>query len=170
MARHLSRGILKGSVVLVGYVIFEVRSAIQLRMERQNVSSKRSSRIRKADSAPSKLYSTVMQFLQRNRATPHTATGRTPSELIFGRTIRTSLNLLHPSVEGQVGKAQLRQLAEHSEHHEEFVVGQPVFARQYGGAKKWSPGKIARRTGPGSYDVLAGSEILHRHIISCFRT
>ena len=38
--------------------------------------------------------SEVHRFLLRYRTVPHSTTGRTPSELLFGRTIRTTLDLI----------------------------------------------------------------------------
>lgn len=113
--------------------------------------------VRKADTTPSKLSATINRFLQVYRATPHSTTGRSPSELLFGRTFRTTIDLLHPSLERTVAQHQQRQLAEHGHRSQDFLVGQRVFARQYRGPNKWSEGLIARQTGPVSYDVQVGS-------------
>ena len=47
----------------------------------------------------------LINFLARYRATPHTVTGQTPSELLNSRRIRTRLDLLHPNQE-QVQRAR----------------------------------------------------------------
>ena len=48
----------------------------------------------------------IFKFLQLYRTIPHSTTGRSPSKLLFGRTIRTTLDLLIPQVETQVLKQQ----------------------------------------------------------------
>ena len=44
----------------------------------------------------SELEKTLNQFLLRYRTTPHPKTGKSPSEIMFGRNIKTRLDLLHP--------------------------------------------------------------------------
>ena len=46
----------------------------------------------------------TFKFLQRYRTSPHSTTKRSPSKLIFIRTIRTTLDLLKPQVESPVLK------------------------------------------------------------------
>ena len=48
----------------------------------------------------------LTQFLLRYRTTPHPVTGKAPAELIFGRQIRTRLDLLHPSQKEETRKTQ----------------------------------------------------------------
>ena len=55
----------------------------------------------------------VNRFLQRYRTVPHSTTGRTPSELLFGRTIRTTLDLILPQLQRQVSGSQLRSVRNH---------------------------------------------------------
>ena len=40
----------------------------------------------------------VMQFLFKYRITPQSTTGQSPSDLLFGRRLRSHLNLLHPDL------------------------------------------------------------------------
>ena len=106
----------------------------------------------------------TFMFLKRYRTIPHSTTGRSPSELLFGRTIRTNLDLLKPQVETQVLMQQTRSIQHHdpTARNREFAVGQPVFARQYLGPRKWVGGVISRRTGPLSYDVQVRDQISSR--------
>ena len=48
-------------------------------------------------SSNEQLQNSLINFLARYRATPHTVTGQTPSEMFNYRGIRTLLDLLHPS-------------------------------------------------------------------------
>lgn len=48
-------------------------------------------------STAEQLQESLTNFLARYRATPHTVTGQTPSEMLNSRQIRTLLDLLHPS-------------------------------------------------------------------------
>ena len=107
----------------------------------------------------------IIKFLQRYRTTPHSTRGRSPSELIFGCTIRTTLNLLKPQVETQVLKQQSRSIQNHDRtaRDREFAVGQPVFTRQYLGPRKWVGSVISRRIGPLLYDVQIRDQIISKH-------
>ena len=83
--------------------------------------------------------------------------------MIFGRTIRTTLDLLKPQVETQILKQQSRSIHNHDKtaREREFAVGQPVFALQYLGPRKLVGDVISRRTGPLSYDVQVGDQSTH---------
>ena len=107
----------------------------------------------------------IFKFLQRYRTIPHSTTKRSPSELLFGRKIRTTLEILKPQVETQVLKQQTRAIQNHDRtaRDRQLSVGQTVFARQYLGPSKWVGGVITRRTGPLSYDVQVGDQISSKH-------
>lgn len=107
----------------------------------------------------------VTRFLQRYRTIPHSTTGRTPSELLLGRTLRTTLDLMRPHVEQQVQSQQTRTINNYNRtvRNRDFCEGQPVFARHYIGPRKWVGGVIARRSGPLSYDVQVGDQLIARH-------
>ena len=51
----------------------------------------------------------LAQFLFPYRITPHSTTGRSPAELMFGRQLRTRFDLLHPNVQEKVVKKQDKQ-------------------------------------------------------------
>ena len=69
-------------------------------------------------------------------------------------------------MESQVLKQQSRSIKNHDRaaRDREFTVGQPVFARQYLGPRKWVGGVISRQTGPLSYDVQVGDQISSTHL------
>ena len=48
----------------------------------------------------------IQNFLLANRITEHSTTGRSPAELMFGRKIRTRLDLLKPNLEEEVLEKQ----------------------------------------------------------------
>ena len=107
------------------------------------------------------------RFLFQYRITPHTTTGVAPAQLLMGRTLRSRLDLLLPSMQTRVITKQLQQKANHDQHAESrsFNPGDAVYARNYSGAKKWIPGIITKITGPVSYQVtLADGKILKRHL------
>ena len=49
---------------------------------------------------------TLPAFLLRYRITPHTTTGQSPSMLLYGRQLRTRLDLIRPSVSDNVTQKQ----------------------------------------------------------------
>ncbi|UYV82733.1 hypothetical protein LAZ67_22000691 [Cordylochernes scorpioides] len=50
----------------------------------------------------------IIKFLDVYRCTLHTTTGRAPCELMYGRMLRSRLNILKPQVESKIRKAQQR--------------------------------------------------------------
>lgn len=90
----------------------------------------------------------VHRFLQRYRTIPHSTIGRTPSELLFGQTIRTTLDLIRPEVHRQVQGSQLRSIRDHDRTVRErfFNEIQEVLVRQYLGPRKWGGGQVLRQS------------------------
>ena len=103
----------------------------------------------------------TFRFLQQYQTIPHLTTERSPSEQQFGRTIRTTLNLLKPQVKTQVLKQHTRAIQNHDRtaRERQIAVGQPVFARQYLKPRKWVGGVTSTRTKPLSYVVQVGDQI-----------
>ena len=65
---------------------------------------------------PVNTVSRVARFLSRYRTTPQSTTGTTPAELMFGRKLRTRLDLLKPDLEVAVHRKQTKQKAAHDYH------------------------------------------------------
>ena len=105
----------------------------------------------------------IAAFLLMYRTTPHATTGRTPSELLMGRTLRTRLDFVHPQLERDVVHRQQQQKSQHDQHAKArlpFHDGQPVLARDYRAhaTAKWQPGIITEVKGPLTYDVRLPTE------------
>ena len=109
----------------------------------------------------------VCKFLTRYRCTPHSTTGLSPAELMFGRNIRTHIDLLHPYLHEHVTRKQTAQKIQHDKHavDRDISVGDDVFVRNFslhGG--KWLPGLVVECTGPLSYKVKTAKHgIVRRH-------
>jgi hypothetical protein len=109
----------------------------------------------------------LLKFLFRYRSTPHTTTGRTPAELLYGRPLRTLFDVLKPSPRTTVENSLARQQLAHNRSARErsFQVGDTVFVRSHGhGAKKWRAGTIVAIAGPLTYDIRIGNEVVRDHI------
>ena len=98
----------------------------------------------------------LARVLMAYRATPHASTGRTPAEMLFGRSIRTRLNLLVPTAEDALRDSAERQRTAAGGRARAFGVGAEVWARCYGGPHKWIRGRVVTQTGPVSYEVDVG--------------
>ena len=105
------------------------------------------------------------QFLSKYRISPQATTGESLAKLMFGRNVRTRLDLLRPELQQKVAQKQQVQ-TQRGGKMREFVQGQTVQCRDYrSGQAKWMPGMIVSRTGPVSYVVKTEiGESWRRHI------
>ena len=102
------------------------------------------------------LKSKINKFLLHYRTTPHTTTGISPANGMFGRQLRGRMQLLRP-VEKQT-QPETEGL------FREFRPGQAVLARDYRkGAPKWHKATIDKRLGTLLYSVKAGDVTAKRH-------
>ena len=101
-------------------------------------------------------------FLLTYRSTPNRSVpeGKSPSEILFGRRIRTCLELLRPS---PAPSPMSPPVAE--EQRRSFSPNELVFAKQYSrNTWKWAPGVILEKIGGVMYNVLVDDRILRSHI------
>lgn len=108
----------------------------------------------------------LAQFLFEYRASPHATTSSSPSQLFFGRQIRTRFDLLRPSVNSQVLAKQASQKLHHDlrSKSRDFAPGQQVMVRDYHlNTNKWTRGKIINQLGPVTYEVETEGKIVKRH-------
>ena len=102
---------------------------------------------------------TLNQFLLHYRTTPHPKTGKTPSEVMFGRNIKTRLDFLHPK------EAVRRQATQTTKaRNRSLMVEDSVWVRNYQGSPRWLPGEVVTKLGPRNYKVKVRDQIWKRHL------
>jgi len=113
------------------------------------------------------LNSRLSRFLLRYRITPHSSTGVSPAQLMWGRTLRSQLDLLLPDTNRKAQQALDRQKRSHDAHATErhFNVNDAVYARNYSSGPRWLPGVVVGLRGSAMYDVqLSGNQVVRRHV------
>ena len=98
----------------------------------------------------------LSRVLFQYRITPHSTTGVSPSELLYGRRIRSHLDLIQPDLARHVEAKQMAQKKNHDCHSRDrvFQIGDLVFIKNFGNRLPWLPGEIKEIQGPVSYSVL----------------
>ena len=111
--------------------------------------------------------SRVARLFSRYRVTPQSTTGRSPAELMFGRKLRTRLDLLRPDLSSRVRQQQTIQKQNHDTHakQRDINTGMEVYVFNNQGTPKWLPGTIEKISGPVSVVVkLSDGRTLRKHI------
>ena len=109
----------------------------------------------------------VSRFLFKYRLTPHSSTGVSPAELMFGRKLKSQLDLIKPDAGKEPRKAQDHQRKGHDAHAKprSFVVGEAVCTRNYAHGSRWLAGTVVEIEGPVLVHVkLTDGRILRRHV------
>ena len=109
----------------------------------------------------------LARFLFKYRITPQSSTGVSPAELLYGRRLRSQLDLLHPDLGRRVRQEQDRQKQGHDVRSKsrEFGVADKVYARNYGSGPLWLSGTVLELCGAVSYSVqLEDGRQVRRHI------
>ena len=75
---------------------------------------------------------------------PQSTTGVSPAEPMFGRKLRTRLDLLQPDLGSKVRQQQAKQKQNHDAHskHRGFEAGTTVYIFNNHGTPKWLPETI----------------------------
>ena len=107
----------------------------------------------------------IARLLFEYRRTPHTTTGLSPAELMFGRPLRSRLSLIQPSIENKVHEKQRKQQETHDKtaKYRHFSVGERVYVKRHG-QEAWVAGKIVEKTGPLSFKV---ENLVDGRVLSC---
>uniref|UniRef100_A0A1X7TPJ2 Reverse transcriptase n=1 Tax=Amphimedon queenslandica TaxID=400682 RepID=A0A1X7TPJ2_AMPQE len=92
-------------------------------------------------------------ILLNYRVIPHGTTGISPSELMFGRIIKSKVDLVKPDLTTRVENNQYKQKDFHDQHSRtrKFLVGEGIMYRNFSGDPKWKPGKITKYLGSLSF-------------------
>ncbi|UYV73515.1 hypothetical protein LAZ67_10003901, partial [Cordylochernes scorpioides] len=109
-----------------------------------------------------KFEDTIQDTLSRILLTYET-TGKTPSELFMGRSLRTRLTLIHQSLDNRVRERQARQMRyDRGRGQEEFEVDDKVWCKNFRGVG-WIPGRIVGRKGSRVDTVLINGQVKTYH-------
>ena len=90
----------------------------------------------------------LQRFLFSYRNTPTKAAGRSPAEMMFGRRLRTPIDLLKPDVRANLSNAAAREKLSHDMHTRErhFNVNELVWSWDER-ASSYVPTVVKKRTG-----------------------
>ena len=113
------------------------------------------------------LQSRVNDFLFKYRITPHTTTGTSPAQLLFGRQLHSQLDLLLPSITDKVQRNQNLQKKTHDYHarDRQLRLDDLVLAKNHGQGPPWIPGKILKQSGAVTFMVeLTDGTVIRRHL------
>ena len=112
----------------------------------------------------------LTRFLFKYRITPHSSTGVSPAELMYGRKLRSQFDLLNPTKAAH--ETQDRQEAGHGDKvtPRSFNVGDFVYARNFSGGPKWLPGQVVQVEGSVLYRVKLKDGRIHRRHIDQLRS
>ena len=122
----------------------------------------------KKSSTSSDIQLEIDRFVFNYRLTPHSTTGVSPAELMFGRRLRSRLDLLWPS-ESISAKVHERQQAQRRSHSKvprkvQLPPDSTVMIRNYANrGPKWIPSVVSEQTGPLSYRCSLPSGVVKRH-------
>ena len=108
----------------------------------------------------------LARFLFKYRNTRHYTTGKSPTELLFGRKVRTHLDHLHPDEAKAVEEQQLKQKVYQDRHAKDrqVNVGDPVYVNNFSSVPCWLPGVVVNKSGPVSFIVkLLDDRTVRRH-------
>ena len=91
----------------------------------------------------------LSRFLFKYHVTPHSVTGVAPADIMFGRRLRTHLDVLKPDLSRKVIRNNEHQKNWYNirVNQRDFKVGDLVYARNYATGPKWLPGKIVESSG-----------------------
>ena len=109
----------------------------------------------------------IARFLFHYRITTNSTTGIAPAELLFGRRLRSHLDLLHPDTTARVDEQQRKQAEYHDRHARarNFVVGDAVYITNFSVGDRWLPGVVVNKSGPVSFHIeLADGRTVRRHL------
>ena len=103
----------------------------------------------KKEDKGSSFHASITEFLRTYRVVPHTGTGKSPAEIIFGRTLRTRISMVLPNMTGS------EEACSFAPARTTFHVGDTVWIRDFRSTSgnKWCKGTIKEILGAVTYMV-----------------
>ena len=103
----------------------------------------------KKEDKGSSFHASITEFLRTYRVVPHTGTGKSPAEIIFGRTLRTRISMVLPNMTGS------EEACTFAPARTTFHVGDTVWIRDFRSTSgnKWCKGTIKEILGALTYMV-----------------
>ncbi|XP_043202505.1 uncharacterized protein K02A2.6-like isoform X2 [Amphibalanus amphitrite] len=108
----------------------------------------------------------LAKWLISCHSTPNATTGVTPASMMFGRELKTRLQLLKPDLERTVEQQKDRQKEYYDMRTKgrQFQVSDRVYARGFGSGPVWSPGVVVSLLGATMAEVrLDDGRLWRRH-------
>jgi len=103
----------------------------------------------------------LRRILFKDHITPSSSTGSAPSELLFGRRLRSALTLLRPELPPRTRAC----VSVPEKPTRAFRIGDPVLARNFGRGEHWLHGTVIEVKGNTDYLVQLESGVsVHRHV------
>ena len=128
--------------------------------ERAVQTLKESLRKLKEDSLETRL----SRFLFKYRITPHSSTGVSPAEIMFGRRLRTPLDAIRPNIGNTAQQKQENWPRGHARIRD-FIVGDLVYVKNYASGPTWLPGRINEKCRNVTFEVvLDNGHCVRKHI------
>ena len=107
----------------------------------------------------------LSRFLFSYRGQLHNLTTISPAEMLFGRKLKTRLDLLHPDVQSNI--ARQKKVNDRNTKPRQMEIGNRVYVRSFKKGPYWVEGEIYKELRPLSYLVkLTNGNILKRHVDS----
>ena len=109
------------------------------------------------------LHTKLSKFLLAYRNSQNHTTRESSARLLLGRSTRTRLDCLRPSLLEKVTQSQSDQVRHHSQARARvFNTGDNVLTRDYRAADRWAHGTTKARNGPPPYSIQTSPGIVWR--------
>ena len=108
----------------------------------------------------------IQRFLLTYRLTPQATTGKSPSELLYKRKIRSKLDRVRPNLHRSVKRKQsaMKREADRKSKAREFSIGDNVLVKNFYAGTTWLRGKVVDAINETMYNVeLLDGRQVRRH-------
>ena len=107
----------------------------------------------------------LARFFFSYRITPHSTTGASPAELMFGRNLHSRFDQVQPNVSMRVQTQQEQQKRVHNNNAciRTFEEGESVSVCNFWPGRPWIPGHVVRLSGPVSLVVKLTNGYVVKH-------